>query len=187
MSRKDAHFQTFTGRTFYPLDPRVDDVCIEDIAHALSNMCRFCGHVRTFYSVAEHCVRGAGHLRGALSLQFLLHDAAEAYIVDLPRPLKRCGLFGWLYRAAECRVEAVIAEALGLPYPFDPVIKTVDERMLLTERRDLMPDTTITLCVGPLAPFPERITPMTPKQAERFFLTKYEALCTERVESVTNA
>lgn len=75
---RDAHFTTYTGRTFYPFDPRPEDICIEDIAHSLSNMCRFCGHVREFYSVAEHSVRGASHLYGLNALQFLLHDAAEA-------------------------------------------------------------------------------------------------------------
>ena len=85
---------TASGVTFYPLDPRPEEIRIEDIAHSLALQCRFAGHCREFYSVAEHSVRGAQALRSigatvAMQAAFLLHDASEAYAVDLPRPIKR--------------------------------------------------------------------------------------------------
>lgn len=89
MTRRGDWMQTFSGRQFWPCDPRADEVCIEDIAHALSMQCRFAGHVRKFYSVAEHCVRASWIVPDRFKLAALLHDAAEAYVVDLPRPIKR--------------------------------------------------------------------------------------------------
>src|SRR5262245_27549306 len=95
--------QTISGRKFWPLDPRPEEVCIEDIGHALSLVCRFGGHCHTFYSVAEHSVRvsllaedmakSSAHWTDEnirmIALSGLLHDAAEAYIGDMVRPLKR--------------------------------------------------------------------------------------------------
>lgn len=109
--------QTFTGRRFWPLDPRPEDVAIEDIAHALSLLCRYNGHVRRFYSVGEHSLLLCWYLEKlypddrALQLQALMHDAAEAYLADIPRPVKPL-LTG--YYAAEARVEQVIQERFGL-------------------------------------------------------------------------
>ena len=79
---------THTGRHVDPLNVRAEDICLEDIAFALSNLCRFGGHVR-FYSVAEHCVRVCRAAPPELQRAALLHDAAEAYIGDIIRPLKR--------------------------------------------------------------------------------------------------
>lgn len=89
---------TASGRRFWPLDPREDEVDFGDIAHALSNTCRYGGHVRTFYSVAEHSVLLCRHLRETtphtmlgrrLAKWALLHDASEAYFADVIRPVKR--------------------------------------------------------------------------------------------------
>ena len=88
-ARKGDWIQTFTGRAFYVLDPRPEDVDIEDIAHALSMQCRFAGHCREFYSVAQHSVTASWLVPPEDALWGLLHDAAEAYVVDLPRPIKR--------------------------------------------------------------------------------------------------
>lgn len=136
--------QTFTGRQFWPLDPRADEVCIEDIAHALSHQCRFAGHTRTFYSVAEHCVRVAEYLHNqsgdrSLALWGLMHDASEAYLVDLPRPVKRQPSMA-PYKEAEKLVTTAIAERFGLPLAFDQdtFVKHADVVLLATEARDLM-------------------------------------------------
>lgn len=80
--------QTFTGKQFWPLTPKAEDVCIEDIAHALAFKCRFGGHCKTFYSVAEHSCRVAEILRPEHQLIGLLHDAAEAYLPDVAAPIK---------------------------------------------------------------------------------------------------
>lgn len=81
--------QTYSGRAFYPLAPYPQDVCIEDIAHALSQLCRFGGHCRRFYSVAEHSVLLSRVVVPEFQLWALLHDASEAYLVDVPRPIKK--------------------------------------------------------------------------------------------------
>lgn len=80
--------QTFTGKKVFPLAMTTDMVDIKDIAHALSLKCRFTGHCRTFYSVAEHSMRVAELVRPELKLAALLHDAAEAYLPDFARPIK---------------------------------------------------------------------------------------------------
>src|SRR5262245_13325006 len=81
--------QTFTGKMFYPLDPRVDDIDIHDIAHHLAMKCRFTGACNKFYSVAQHCVIGSRFIGAQFKLWFLLHDAPEAYLFDAARPIKR--------------------------------------------------------------------------------------------------
>jgi hypothetical protein len=83
---RGPYIVTYTGRRFHFLDPKIDEISIEDIAHALSNVCRFTGHTKRFYSVAEHSC-----LVSALCdnrLEGLLHDASEAYMSDLSSPLK---------------------------------------------------------------------------------------------------
>jgi hypothetical protein len=126
--------QTFSGHQFFPLDPRPEDLCIGDIAHALSNLCRFGGHVREFYSVAQHSVIVSQLLPKNLKLAGLLHDATEAYLVDIPRPLKRALPE---YKAIEHRLELVIAEKFGVDFS-DPRIKRADNVALMTEGRDLL-------------------------------------------------
>ena len=79
---------TYTGRQFFPLTPRQEDIDIEDIAHSLSRLCRFNGHCKSFYSVAEHSYRISYIVPPEFALWGLLHDAGEAYLSDLPRPIK---------------------------------------------------------------------------------------------------
>lgn len=88
MSGRGGWLQTYTGRVFYPADPRADEVCIEDIAHALSLLCRFGGHCERFYSVAEHSVLCSYMVPPEAAFDALMHDATEAYLVDLPSPVK---------------------------------------------------------------------------------------------------
>jgi len=135
--------QTRSGIRFYPFDPRPEEVHIEDIAAALSKICRFNGHCREFYSVAEHSVRVSRICDPQDALWGLLHDAAEAYVGDMVRPIKRHQQLG-AYRETEYEVmEAIIARfslshegiwAHEMPYS----VKLADEVMLATEARDLM-------------------------------------------------
>ena len=104
--------QTYTGVRFYPMDPRPEELDIRDIAHALSLICRYGGHVDRFYSVAEHCVLMSQCVPEEHALWALLHDASEAYVGDMVRPLKRQLPE---YEAAEGRVIAAIVERVGLP------------------------------------------------------------------------
>ena len=79
---------TYTGKEFYPLDPNPADIDIKDIAHALSNCCRFAGHIKSFYSVAQHSVIVSELCEPENALAGLLHDASEAYLSDIARPVK---------------------------------------------------------------------------------------------------
>lgn len=127
--------QTWGGRPFWPLDPRPEEVYLEDIAHALGMVCRYGGHCDRFYSVAEHSFWVSSHLPDELKLWGLMHDASEAYLGDMVRPLKRCMPE---YRTAELRVEQIIAERFGLSWPMPEEVKQVDTAMLLLERDQLM-------------------------------------------------
>ena len=128
--------QTASGRQFWPLDPRPEDLDLGDIAHALSNLCRFGGHCREFYSVAQHSIHVSCEVQPrALKAAGLMHDATEAYLIDLPRPIKDALPE---YRVAEDRLWRVIAKRYGLPEVLPEEVKEADERMLATEQRDLM-------------------------------------------------
>jgi 5'-deoxynucleotidase YfbR-like HD superfamily hydrolase len=130
-----------------PCNPEPADICIEDIAHALPQICRFTGHASVFYSVAQHSLwvsewlanRGASPL---LQLAGLLHDASEAYLSDLNTPAKR-QLRDYL--AAEERVQGAIAEAFGLPFEILKcrTVKDADKAAYEWEKpRYLLPDVT---------------------------------------------
>ena len=171
--------RTHSGTRFHPFDPHADEVCIEDIAHALSQLCRFAGHTSAFYSVASHSVLVAdlvvrlGHPEHALSA--LLHDAAEAYYVDVPSPLKR-GLPD--YRSAIGRGEDVIARAFGLPVELPRVVVRADLMALADEARDLMGGHE-----GWGLPEPEsgiRVLSESPSLARDRFLERFHALQSAR-------
>jgi uncharacterized protein len=129
---------TYTGRKFYPLDPHIDDIDIADIAHALSLQCRFTGHIKYFYSVAQHSLLVASKCPPELALEGLLHDASEAYLVDLARPVKHQPELE-AYRDAEARLEQVIAAKFGLKN-HSMTVKCADNRALATEAVQLLPN-----------------------------------------------
>lgn len=163
---------TYTGKKFYPLDPRIEDIDILDIAHALSNVCRFTGHVNMFYSVAQHSVLAARYAPGHLMLAALLHDASEAYLCDLSRPVKHDPEMH-AYRAAEKRLMRVIEHKFNVVCDH-PTIHEIDTRLLLTEKRDLMPTSPDWgVRWGTLEPYAERIVPWTPGRASREFIDTF--------------
>ena len=135
--RRGDWMHTFTGKRFYLIDPRPEEVSMTDIAHALSQLCRFTGHTRRFYSVAEHCCRMYDQTDGwdtPLRDWALMHDAAEAYVGDMNRPLKRgCGPVGDRFREVEENILRAVAERFGLPWPMSDEIDRLDARMLVTE------------------------------------------------------
>src|SRR5262245_42067765 len=170
--------QTFTGRKFPFLNPTVDDVDPLDIAHALSMLCRFGGHTHQFYSVAEHCVLLSRAIPERYAVEALLHDAAEAYLVDIPRPVKR-QLYG--YKEMEDRVLKVIFDRFEVdPYSEDdivsPLVKDWDSRILLTERRALMPNTVHPWSEEYLEPLDVAIAIAPQKVAERWYLNAMRQL-----------
>ena len=116
MMKRENAILTYTNTFFYPLAPREEEVKLDDIAHALSQMCRANGHFKRFYSVAQHslnCMREAGArgLTPRIQLACLLHDASEAYISDITRPVK-CYLEE--YKRIEKRLQQVIFAAFHL-------------------------------------------------------------------------
>jgi hypothetical protein len=135
--RRGDWMQTFTGRQYWPLDPRADEICIADIASALSKLCRYGGHTQRFYSVAEHCVLMARSREcpPSLRLAALMHDASEGYVVDIIRPIKP-HLTG--YAAIENDNMALISEVFGFDWPMPAILKEMDSRILLDERDQAM-------------------------------------------------
>lgn len=133
--RKGDWMQTYTGRAFWPLDPRVDEIDIEDIAHALALQCRYAGHSLEFYSVAEHSCHVSDYCSPDMALWGLLHDASEAYLTDVVRPIK-----GHLdgYRAIEAHVMAAVARRFGLVDCMPAEVKRLDNAILANERDQIM-------------------------------------------------
>lgn len=141
----DHEVETFTGKFVDVEKPDPATICVEDIAHALANTCRYGGHCQEFYSVAEHAVFVSYRLerkygRVALSMLGLHHDDAEAYLGDIPRPIKP--LLGRKYEQLTARVDKSIGYALKLPYPTTDghtKIKDADNWSLFVEARYLLP------------------------------------------------
>jgi hypothetical protein len=129
--------RTFTGRKFWPFDPRPEDIDIRDIAHALSLICRFAGHCRYMYSVGQHSLEVSKHVDTEYRLWALLHDASEAYLLDVLSPIKH-ELMGVEYMHAETRLMGVICDRFDLDHNCPKSVKEADNRMLVTEQRDLM-------------------------------------------------
>lgn len=132
-------FTTYTGKKFYPFNPRIEDICIEDIAHSLSLICRFQGHLPEHYSVAQHSVLVSYLVPIELRLEGLLHDAAEAYIGDIIRPIKRHPSMSFV-EDIEFNIEEKIIEKFKLSSRYSTdwfEIKKADSIALLTEKRDL--------------------------------------------------
>jgi len=127
---KDSYLFTYSGLKFFVFDPKPYMVNIADIAHALSNICRFNGHTNRFYSVAEHCLYVSELLPKELQLGGLLHDAAEAYISDLPRPIKQ---FFNQYKEVENKILKTIFECYNVDFPLDDKIKEADNTILEQE------------------------------------------------------
>lgn len=165
--------QTFTGHRFYPLDPRADEIDPDDIAHALSLLCRYGGHVDRFYSVAEHCVLMSEAVAPEHALAALLHDATEAYVVDVPRPLKR---YLDRYHDIEDLAWMAIAERFGVSVTLPGEVVDADSRILLTERDALMSRAERWSQDDIYVPLPVTVTGWPPEQAERRYLDRLRAV-----------
>lgn len=139
MNEYEDHFiTTYTGKKFHYLNPAEDEICIEDIAHALSLTCRFGGHCSTFYSVAEHSYRVAMLAPDNDKLGALLHDAHEAYLHDVPRPIKQ-DIIG--YKLIADKIQSKIHDKFNITVHNPTLLKYYDDVLLATESRDIMATT----------------------------------------------
>lgn len=167
--------QVYTGRKFYPLAPRAEDVDIEDIAHALSLMCRYAGHIKRFYSVAQHCIEVSNLCDPADALWGLLHDASEAYLVDIPRPIKRAKGFKF-YRVAEKQLQAVICERYGLA-PKEPTsVKIADRTALAIECDNLSAHPLVDDWAAAIERPERKLICLPPAEAEQAYLQRFYEL-----------
>lgn len=169
----DVWIQTYTGRRYYPIEPVVEDIDIADIAHALSLLCRFGGHVDRFYSVAEHCILLSNWVDKEHALAALLHDATEAYVVDVPRPIK------YLlpdYREVENRAWEAITKQFRIDLILPEQVKEGDNRILINERNLLMPRAERWTIDDMVDPLPIDVIGWEPRIAERRYLERYREL-----------
>ena len=179
MTQTESCITTVSGRFFDILKPEEYEYDIEEIATALSNLCRYTGHVNRFYSVAEHSVLVSRIVPVGLSLVGLLHDASEAYLGDVSSPLKK--LLSE-YRAIEERVEEAIARQFGLSFPYPAAVHEADKRLYWKEREEIAnsgvrdrlwhQDLRATRKV--------EVVGMSPVMAKRMFLSRYREIIREQ-------
>jgi hypothetical protein len=133
---QSVYMTTFTGRMFTLFDPKENDIDIVDISHALSMLCRFTGHCQRFYSVAQHCVHASLGVSPEFALEALLHDASEAYVNDLNRPMKHHPQMQG-YRSAERAIDAAVRRKFQLPKTESAEVKHIDDQLVRLEARQL--------------------------------------------------
>lgn len=174
-----SFIQTLSGKHFDYLNAQTDNVDIEDIATALSNICRFAGHLPEFYSVAQHSVLCSQIVPQEYAFEALMHDAAEAYCQDIPAPLKRLLPD---YRRIETLVDDLIRSKFGLPLHQSDLVKYADLIMLATERRDLEIDdgTPWLILEGIPASDLIQVVPLRPGQAYGLFMNRFNELSEAR-------
>lgn len=177
-----SRIQVANGRVIDPLDPDPNKISIEDIAHSLAHQCRFGGHTREFYSVAQHVVIASEQTDDREeAFNVLNHDDSEGYLVDMPSPLKSA-LFGDRYREVEDKLMTVIAEKFDFAWPMTPFTKYIDNAMLRTEVRDLLlpvdqePEEDLWSPWFFADELPFRIKPWGPAYAEERFLERFYEL-----------
>lgn len=172
-----AWITTYSGKQLFPLAPTEDAIDIIDIAHHLALINRFTGATMEPYSVAEHSVRVSYVVPPEHALWGLLHDASEAYLSDMSRPLKHGTQIGEVYLEVEKNMMAAICRKFGLSTEEPPQVKGADDILVMTEKRDLLrnnlkhPDWGIN--AEPLRTY---IHPMDWRRAKARFLERYREL-----------
>ena len=178
------YLQTVSGKWVNPLAPDPEQFDIEDIALALGNLCRFGGHCRTFYSVAQHSVivsqlvedRG-GDAEDVFAA--LMHDAAEAYLGDMPHPLKHRSALGAAFKEAEQGLEAAIEAHFAIRADV-PEVKRADRALLATERRAFSAERWRWPELDGVEALDLELTAWPPEEATRTFLARYAELDARR-------
>lgn len=171
---KQPMIGTYTGKRFDPREFDEEYVDPRDIAHGLSLCCRYNGQCTTMYSVAEHCLRGSLIIGEDYALEFLLHDAAEAYLGDMIWPLKQ--FFPEFVELTDV-YQDIIYETFGITERHHDIIKEMDDIMHATECRDIMHPDAIDSSNDLLRPPLEyKLVPLSPYEAEQKYLKRFEQL-----------
>lgn len=173
----DQGIRLLSGCLFDYNAPEKCAVTIEDIAAALSKVCRFAGHIHQFYSVAQHAINASRIVPRAFAFDALMHDTAEAFTNDIPTPLKHAVP---AFKDLELRIESAMARRFGFAFPLPPAVKVADLQMLAIEKLRLKRDTSHwAILDGTDIHDIEHLvdlSPMTAKRAERLFLERVEEL-----------
>ncbi|MCL6397246.1 HD family hydrolase [Pectobacterium carotovorum subsp. carotovorum] len=165
---------TYTGRHFNYQQPSPDDICIEDIAHALSQINRFCGHTCFPYSVAQHSVGASYLVPPEFAFEALMHDAHEAYVTDMMSPLKRLLPD---YQQVEADIEVMVRIKFGLPFKMSAAVKHADLVMLATEKEALLhPGAGEWPILNGIEPAQRIIVPMSAIDARHEFMARFNEL-----------
>ena len=176
-----ACIETYTGLFFDILDPKPEQIVIEDIAHALSQCCRFTGHTKYPYSVAQHSILASYITPPQFAFEALMHDSGEAYIADLSRPVKHFTPVGPPYMEIEERIMSVIAKKFGFPTEMSPEVKRADNIMLYAEKKALMRPIEWPTKWGNESDVADvEIYQMTPGAAKASFLRRFSELTINR-------
>jgi len=178
------YLQTVSGRWVNPFDPDPEQLDAGDIARALANLCRFGGHSRSFYSVAQHSVivsRLVEERTGDAEEAFaaLMHDATEAYLGDMPHPLKHRSPLGAAYKAAEDHLEQALRDRFRIK-PDVPEIKRVDKALLAAERRAFSAERWHWPELEGVEPLDLELAAWPPDEAARAFAERYAELDARR-------
>jgi uncharacterized protein len=178
------YLQTVSGRWVNPFDPDPDQLDAGDIARALANQCRFGGHSRVFYSVAQHSVivselveQRGGDAEDVFAA--LMHDASEAYLGDMPHPIKHRSPLGAAFKAAEDHLEAALRERFRIKADV-PEIKRADRALLATERRAFSAEDWHWPELEGVEPLELELTALAPEAAARAFAERYAELDARR-------
>lgn len=192
-SRLGGSIQTSTGGIFYPLDVREEEITLKDVAHGLSHKARFTGHTSRLYTTAEHAVRVSEcveMLGGTIMQQYvaLHHDDSDAYLPDVPTPLKVLPEFEF-FRKIEKDIEHACYRKFGCVIDDYTIVKKADMMLLLTEKRDLMPKVNSNWGRFEMKPIPKpyKIIPWNPTKARKKYLERHEALALELATLYTKA
>lgn len=171
---KTSWIQTYRNIRFNPWEIKPQDVCIEDIAHGLANTCRWGGHCKQFYSVAQHSVLVSRLVPKEYALTALLHDASEAYIGDMPKPIKDTLPD---YKKLEERIMKALAEIFNFEWPLPQAVHDADMIMLRWEAFNLLDDKTIISSWAHYNPLPHTLLDIwSTELAEWVFLNTYKTL-----------
>ncbi|WP_110648730.1 phosphohydrolase [Salinicola peritrichatus] len=168
---------THSGLSVHMASPTPQMIDPSDIGRSLSRICRFGGHTRQHYSVAQHCVLASQFVPVEHQLTALMHDATEAYVGDMVSPLKAMIP---AFKGVEDRFWTAIATRFGLPSAMDPCIKNIDLILLATERRDLLCEGEAWDCLEGVVPLPIHIQPWPMDHAYQQWMARFNELSSRR-------